>query len=202
MIKKKIAMYGGSFNPVHNGHIELTNLFINKLGLDFCLLIPTAVPPHKSNKEIISETHRLNMCKLAAQGLEKIAVSDIEIKRKGKSYTVDTLNQLKNIYPESEFYLLMGADMFLSLETWKNINEIFSLATICTIPRADDNFSQLLEYGERLKKIGAKVCILDFTVMQVSSTVIRQKIKNGDDIKKLVPKRVEEYIYDNNLYKE
>ena len=113
--QKRIAMFGGTFNPIHNAHINLALAFIKKLKLDKLLLIPTGVPPHKTDLDIIYGEHRLNMCRLAVQDYKKIEVSDIEVKRGGKSYTADTLRQLKEIYPDSEFFVIMGADMYMTL---------------------------------------------------------------------------------------
>ena len=159
---KKIAMFGGSFNPIHNAHINLATAFIKKLKLDKLLLIPTAEPPHKSDSEMVSAEHRLNMCRLASEDIKKIEVSDIEIKREGKSYTVDTLKQLREMYPESELYLITGADMFMTLDEWKNPEEIFSLAAICTVPRNDDDIKNLEEKEKKYREMGAQTVILDF----------------------------------------
>lgn len=199
---KKVAMYGGSFNPIHNGHMELAGLFIDRLDLDMVLLIPTATPPHKSGRYMISAEHRFKMCKIAAAGNPNIQVSDIEILRQGKSYTVDTLKELKNIYKDAEIFLLMGADMFLSLETWKNYKEILNLATICTVPRNDSDFKMLLAYDKTLKKSGGKCIIIDKPVVQVSSTQVRNAVSENKSIEKLVPKGVWEYISENCLYRE
>ena len=175
---KKIAMFGGSFNPIHNAHINLAAAFIKKLKLDKLLLIPTATPPHKSDSEMVSAEHRLNMCKLATEDIKKIDVSDIEIKREGKSYTVDTLKQLKEMYPESELYLITGADMFVTLLDWKDPEEIFSLATVCTVPRNDDDIEVLKEKEKQYNALGAKTVILDLKKSNISSSKIRKHIFN------------------------
>ena len=108
---KKIAMFGGSFNPPHIGHLELAQAFIDRLSLDKLLLIPVFSPPHKSGSEMASAQHRLNMCKLLEKYNNKIEVSDIEVIRGGSSYTVDTLKALQALYPDDELFLIIGADM-------------------------------------------------------------------------------------------
>lgn len=193
-------MYGGSFNPVHTGHIQLAKYFIDKLKLDRLLLIPDGKPPHKSDKEMISASHRYNMCMLATEGVKNIQVSDIEINRQGKSYTVDTLKQLGDIYNNNQLYLIMGADMFITLHTWKEYREIFNRAIICAVPRDADSVNTLIEYSKTLESEGLRCIISDKMMMNVSSTVIRSCIKHGKSITGMVSRTVEDYIYKNFLY--
>ena len=198
--QRKIAMYGGSFNPIHNTHINIASLFIKKLKLDKLLFIPTATPPHKSSSEIIEAEHRLEMCRLAAKGLKKAEVSDIEIKRQGKSYTADTLRELEELYPDSEIYLIMGADMFMTLLNWREPQEIFDRAVICTVPRNDDDVTVLCEMEEKYKAMGAKTVVLDMKKSDTSSTQVRRAVYDDKSISKLVCEDVEKYIYANYLY--
>ena len=197
---KRIAMFGGSFNPVHNAHMNLAAAFVKKLKLDKLLLVPTAQPPHKSGKDIASAQHRLNMCRLAAESVKKAEVSDIEIVRSGTSYTVDTLRQLRELYPESELFLIMGADMYMTLDTWKNPEEIFSLACLCTVPRNDDEAPELEEKEKQYSEMGARSVILDLKKLDISSTVIRELAYNDESFSKYVDPKVEKYIYANYLY--
>ncbi len=198
--QKKIAMFGGSFNPIHNAHINLASVFIKKLKLDKLLLIPAAAPPHKSDSEMIGADHRINMCRLAAEEHKKIDVSDIEIRRQGKSYTVDTLRQLHEQYPDSELYLITGADMFMTLLDWKEPQTIFSLATICTVPRNDDDYEILKEKEKQYSEMGAKTVVLDVKKSGISSTKIRHLIFSDESFSKYVDEKVEKYIYANYLY--
>ena len=139
----KTGVFGGTFNPVHKGHIMLAEYCMDSVGLDRIIMIPTAVPPHKISKNLASENDRLNMCELACKGKKNFSVSDIEIKRQGKSYTYETVTQLKEIYPDDHLYTIMGADMFLTLDRWKNPKIIFEKSSIITIPRDDENKSEL-----------------------------------------------------------
>ena len=198
--QKRIAMFGGTFNPIHNAHINLALAFIKKLKLDKLLLIPTGVPPHKTDLDIIYGEHRLNMCRLAVQDYKKIEVSDIEVKRGGKSYTADTLRQLKEIYPDSEFFVIMGADMYMTLDTWHEPDTIFSLATVCTVPRNNDELEQLNAKESEYSKRGCKTIILDLKKSDISATKIRKTVFNDGVITKYVDPMVEKYIYANYLY--
>lgn len=198
---KRVALYGGSFNPIHNGHVELLTLFTAELALDRCLLMPTATPPHKDAEGLVSAEHRYAMCKLAVRNMPKVQVSDIEIKRQGKSYTIDTLKAVHALYPKATLYLLMGADMFLSLHTWKNYRQILQQAVVCTIPRNADDIEKLLAYEILLQNQGGKTYVINRQVTQVSSTQVRNAVKNGQDISPLVPKDVVNYIEENKLYR-
>ncbi len=199
----KIGILGGTFNPIHSGHIELAQYCKNELSLDKILLIPTYTPPHKISKDLANETHRLNMCNLASENLEGFEVCDIEIKRQGTSYTFETLNSLKEIYPDDELYLIMGADMFLTLDKWKNPESIFANAFITAIPRNDSDKDELESYYNAvIKDMGARAVILPNNVQTVSSTFIRENIGEYNTISDLIDKKVYEYIISNNLYRK
>ena len=199
----KIGIFGGTFNPIHNGHVSLGVYCKDELSLDKLMLIPTYTPPHKSSSELAEEEHRVNMCKLATEQYGYFEVSDIEIERKGKSYTYETLNSLKEIYTEDELYLIVGADMFLTLDKWKNPQSIFKNATIVAVPRNDDDKNDLVYYYDNtIKKLGAEAIVLENPVVQVSSTYIRENIDNYQLIKSLIDSNVYEYIVKNKLYRK
>ena len=199
----KIGIIGGTFNPIHNGHTLLALYCKEKLNLDKVIFIPTYTPPHKSDKDLASEEHRLNMCNIAVKNYVDFSVSDIEIKRKGKSYTYETLTSLKEIYPDDTLYFITGADMFLTLEKWKNPVIIFDKAIIAAVPRNSSDFETLnSHYQTILRPLGATACILEEPVLSVSSTFIRENIENYDLIKSLIDRNVYEYIAKNNLYRE
>lgn len=199
----KIGVFGGTFNPIHNGHIMLAKYCKNSVGLDRVMLIPTAVPPHKISTDLASEQDRLNMCSLACKNNDGFYVSDIEIQRKGKSYTYETLAQLKRMYPDDELFLIMGADMFLTLDKWKNPKEIFKNSSIITLPRNSDGKAELEKfYKDVLIDLGAKAVILPEPVITVSSTFVRENIEDYRFLKKLIDKNVYDYIIKNNLYRK
>ncbi len=197
----RIGILGGTFNPIHSGHIKLGNYAQKELSLDKVFLIPTYTPPHKSSEHLISESHRLNMCKIASEKYSFYEVNDIEIKLRGKSYTYKTLELLNKQYPDDELFLIMGADMFLTLDRWKNPDIIFEYASIIAAPRNESNFSQMkMFYDKVLRKFGAECHILQNPVEQVSSTFIRKNIKNSDLVSHLLDADVYKYIIANNLY--
>ena len=199
----KTGVFGGTFNPVHKGHIMLAEYCMDSVGLDRIIMIPTAVPPDKISDNLASENDRLNMCKLACRGKENFFVSDIEIKRQGKSYTYETLTQLKEIYPDDHLYTIMGADMFLTLNRWKNPEIIFEKSSIITIPRDEENKHELENfYNKVLKAMGASSVILPNPVMSVSSTFIRENLDNFNLISDMLDKGVYDYIIKNNLYRK
>lgn len=193
-------MFGGSFNPIHIGHIQLAKAFVKRLELDKVLVIPTFIPPHKQCDNSVSPADRLEMCRLAVKDLPFAEVSDIEIRRGGASYTYLTLEELSEKYRNDELFLITGADMFMSIHSWKHPEIIFSLATICGVPRNNDDIKDLERQAGYLKTLGAKTEILDMSLMAVSSTEVRNKIKSGEDFSMLVVPEVENYILKNKLY--
>ena len=197
---KRIGIFGGSFNPVHNAHTNLAAAFVKKLKLDKLLIIPTAIPPHKVCDNTVDADHRLNMCRLAFEAVKKCEVCDIEIKRQGISYTADTLTQLKAIYPDSEFFLIMGADMFMSFDTWHEPEKIISMAALCAVPRNEDDVSALSEKEKEYRARGAVTVILDMKKSDISSTMVRKLVFDDGSFSKYVDPNVEKYIYANYLY--
>ncbi len=197
----KTGIFGGSFNPIHNGHIELAKKFFNKLELDRLFIVPTYIPPHKSMKDYIFPDQRFEMCSLAVKGIDGFEVSNIEIKRHGASYTYLTLKELHSLYPDDELYLLTGADMFMTLHEWKKPEVIFELSTVCGVSRNDDDTAVLEKQAEYLRSLGARTVVLDAEIMTVSSTEIRNRVKNGEDISELVDPKVKRYIKEHNLYR-
>ena len=196
----RIAMFGGSFNPVHNGHIMLAQAFTERLHLDKILIVPSFISPHKAGDSAVTPFQRLEMCRAAFSGIPGAEVSDIEIKRKGRSYTYLTLEELSVIYSGAELFLITGADMFMTIHKWKNPEVIFRKAVICGVPRNEDNIEALKKQAEQLTALGARTEILDAGIVTVSSTMIRERVRSGEDISSLVPEAVAAYIRENRLY--
>lgn len=193
-------MFGGSFNPVHNAHTEFAEAVIKSENLDAMYIVPTYSSPHKLDFNMASPEHRFNMCKIAFKNVKNTQVSDIEIKRRGTSYTCDTLRKLKNFHPNDRLFLVVGADMYVTLQSWKNPEDIFKIAEIITFPRNDDNYGKLIEHSKKLAELGAKTKVLNKPVMFLSSTDIRQNIKNRSFVKEHLNSDVYEYIVNNKLY--
>ena len=197
----KVALFGGTFDPIHNGHIALCEGFAQALGLDRVLLMPTAHPPHKLKTEMASAPHRLYMCELAAKRHPFIRVSNLEIRRGGASFTADTLDELHRRHPDTEWYLITGADMFLTLGTWFRFPDIAKMATLCAAPRGDVTKEALTAYADTLEATGARCIVTDIHAPDVSSSRIRAQIRAGDDTwKTAVPAAVVEYIESHDLY--
>lgn len=196
----RIGLMGGTFNPPHMGHINAARAAKEGLSLDRLILVPTGTPPHKEMAEHSATTaERFEMTCIAAKMLGA-DVSNVEIERKGKSFTVHTLHEMCKKYPDDELWLIMGTDMFLTLETWFCYEEIFSLACIAVIPREDDDNEKLLVYSEKLKeKYGAKTRVLKAEALTVSSTELRIE-KNRKSLQKFLPPEVYHYIIRKKLY--
>ena len=202
MRKKRIGIYGGTFAPPHKGHIKAARHFIKCAKLDELLITVTYTPPHKQVKGDAEPYQRLEMARLAFGKIKKAVVSDYEIEKKGVSYTKDTLRHFKT--EENELYLLVGDDMFLTLDEWRAPEEIFALCTVVCFPRDDDG--EILEKIKKKKseyeeKFSARIMTPVYPPYEMSSTEIRDDIKNGRDISKKVPKEVKEYINEHGLYR-
>lgn len=197
----KTGIYGGTFNPIHKGHLHIVEAFRKGLGLDRVLLIPTRVPPHKAAPDLASPQDRFAMCQLAIQGQPWLELSDMEMRREGKSYTAETLEELSALYPQDQFYLLMGEDMFLTLGCWYRPETIFSLASVCTAPRSVHGMDALREKALEYTGTFHARCFLDhIPYLPISSTQVRQAVARGEDVASLVPEAVARYIRERGLY--
>ena len=204
----KIGIYGGTFNPPHLGHITAAKAVFELLGLDRLLLIPAGIPPHKAMPEgSASAEQRLEMTRLAGEQLglgSKVQVLDLELKREGRSYTADTLAVLKEQYPEDELWLLMGTDMFLTLQAWKDPEKILGLAGIAAFGRTEEDTEELFSVQrEYLCKTYPQARIFTLTipgVVDISSTELREKLAKGEGSRFLAP-AVYGYILREGLYR-
>ena len=200
----KIGIYGGTFNPPHNGHITAAQAAVKRLGLEKLLLIPDKIPPHKELPTgSANEQQRYEMTVLASAKLGKLAeVTDMELRRPGKSYTSDTLRELREKYPDDELYLLMGSDMFLSFQFWHEPEAICSLAHLAAFSRLKEGEAEIFAAQKRTleQKYGARVdIIVNENVIELSSTDVREALKDGKG-KGLTPMAVYGYIQREQLY--
>lgn len=196
----KIGIFGGTFNPIHKGHLHLASGALAYLELDKVLFMPTNKPPHKKVSDLADTEHRINMCKLATRSDPRFEVSDIEFTRGGVSYTVDTLRELKKIYPDDRLYFLMGSDMFLTMLSWREPEEIFKMTSLAAIARGHEEKEKLEEYAEVLKSYGADCAVADIRPMPMSSTRVRAEILFGGAGRDVVDTKVYDYIWQNSLY--
>jgi nicotinate-nucleotide adenylyltransferase len=193
-------MYGGTFDPPHIGHVYACKSFLEAYSVDKIYIVPTLIPPHKSRSSSVNAEMRLEMAKLAFEGISKnVEISNIEIMRQGKSYTADTLKQFKDMGAD-QIYLLCGTDMFVTLDMWYNPKYIFEAATVVCIRRESDlKMTSLIEEKSAFykEKFGAKVEFIYKDAVEISSTDLRNTPSN---LKELVPQSVYEYIKKNKLY--
>ncbi len=200
-MKKQIGIFGGTFNPPHIGHVRAANTLMRVLHLDRLIIMPTYIPPHKERQSDDSPHDRLSMCELAFSG-DNIEVSDYEIRKKGKSYTYITLSE--HAGEDKELTFLCGTDMFLSLDSWKNPDIIFSLARIALIRREASSYSDELAISAKMKeysrKYSADIVEIRTSPYDISSTEIRQAYSSGQRNVCGVQSCVEEYILQNSLY--
>ncbi|EFE86766.1 nicotinate (nicotinamide) nucleotide adenylyltransferase [Fusobacterium periodonticum] len=186
----RIAIYGGSFNPMHIGHEKIVDYVLNNLNMDKIIIIPVGIPSHRENNLEQSDT-RLKICKEIFKGNKKIEVSDIEIKSEGKSYTYDTLLKLMDLYGENnEFFEIIGEDSLKSLKTWKNYEELLKICKFIVFRRKDDKNIQIDKEFLNNKNI----IILENEYYDISSTEIRNMVKNNEDISAFVNKKVKKLI--------
>ena len=190
---KKLGIFGGTFNPIHHGHLIIAELTKQYLKLDRILFIPSVRPPHKTPEAIISFDHRAAMVRSAIAGNDPFTFNDIE-KAFNLSYTVDTMAKLKEQFADAEFYLIIGSDSFLALDTWKAPEQLIRQAKLAVFPRANFDASR----AER--KFLDRAVILPMPVVEISSSWVRARIKKGQSIRYLVPAEVETYIGENKLY--
>lgn len=193
---KKIGIFGGSFNPPHNGHLLLAERVCEELTLDKVLFVPAAIPPHKIGaSDLAPDTDRMEMLLKAIAGNKYFDISTLELDREGVSYTVDTLRTMESSFPGAEFYFLMGADSLAEFHTWKDTDIICSIADLVVMPR-EHFLSQDIPSALR-----SHVRIVHAPVIEISSTEIRKRVHEGKPIRYYVPREVAEYIEENNLYK-
>lgn len=196
----RVGILGGTFNPPHLGHLVCAQEAYLQLGLQRVMLMPARIPPHKPVEDEPGVEHRLELCRRAAAGDERFAVSDLEVRRSGTSYTVDTLKELQSQAPDNELFLIVGGDVAEGLTRWREPEEVLSLATLAVAKRrgtsraAVDGALQQLRGGElaeffQMPRIG------------VSSTMIRRRVRAGEPIRYLVPDAVAGYIEGHQLYR-
>lgn len=195
----KLCVFQGTFNPIHNAHLGAAKYIIEKLHYDKVIFIPAFRPPHKDYKENYS-IHRLNMVKLALEGNPHFIVSDIEFKRCDTSYTYMTICELyKSFAVEGKIKFIIGTDAFKRIESWYNADELKKLVDFIVFIR-ENNFNP--EEFINLKEKGYSFEFMPMEFNDISSTEIRERIKDGRSVTGLVPEKVEEYIKENELYKD
>lgn len=190
-MRMRVGIFGGTFNPIHFGHLVLAQQAYEKLKLDKVIFIPSFQPPHKKSPNITSAFHRYNMVRLAIEKNRRFEISDIEIKRRGRSYLIETLKQLRKKYPKAKLFFISGSDVSDQIYKWKSIKEILNLSKFVLAKRP----------GYRLKKYNKNISVISITELDISSSMIRRKIDTGQSVRYLMPMRVYNYIKQKRLYR-
>ena len=199
---KRVAILGGSFNPMHSGHAAMLNAARDVLKPDELWLMPAKKPPHKPSYEYVDDADRLLMLKAYAEDYEDVFVNDTELSMEGFTYTANTMQLLKEKYPDNSYIFLIGADSAANFHNWFRPDIIIGNAELGIFARNDTGISELEKIVEELKtKLGGNYHIIDFTPVDVSSTEIRELVKEGKSIEGLVPEKVRKYIVDKGLYR-
>ena len=198
----KIGLMGGTFDPIHYGHLLAAEVARWTFALDKIIFIPAAVPPHKADrKKITSASCRLAMTGQAIASNPHFYLSDLELKRQGPSYTVDTVREIKRLYPQNQIYFITGADAIMEILTWNRVEELMSLAYFITATRPGFKLERLWDYLQNFPW-KERVQIMEIPGLAISSTEIRQRVQAGQPVKYLVPEAVENYIYQQKLYQD
>lgn len=201
---KKVGVLGGTFNPIHNGHILLANKALKEFDLDFILFVPTGLPPHKSTKDLASKKDRLKMAAIAIKDNKRFKLSGIEISRGGYSYAIDTFSRLKKkLGQKTKLYYVMGLDSINSILSWKRPLELFKMCEFIVATRPGSKirtFKRLIKFPP-LAINKDKISVIEVK-KAVSSTEIRSRIRSGISVSKLVQPEVEKYLLENSIYQK
>ena len=216
---QRLGILGGTFNPIHLGHLAAAEEVRDRLKLEKVIFIPSFLPPHKIDEDIPSAVQRQEMIRLAIRGNAHFTVSDMEIRRGGRSYTVDTIEALQQTHPGAELYFLTGLDSFLEIRTWKDWDRLLTLCSFVVLSREGYRFRDIARLGmvnvpeQELSALDARekdqvvitgesrpVYLERIPFYDISSTDIRTRVREGQSIKYRLPEAVEHYIIENKLY--
>ena len=190
---KRIGILGGTFNPIHIGHLTIAQMVHEQLKLDKVIFVPSNLPPHKSSKNVASSKDRFHMITLAIKGNARFKVSDFEIKKAGKSYSIETVSYFRDCFPAgTKCFFIIGNDLLPALPTWRQVNKILKIVTFVSVNRP----------GFKEKKSRIKVKSITVPGLQTSSSYVRQRITSEKTVKYLVPDDVLRYIQQKKLYKK
>lgn len=219
----RIGLLGGSFNPVHMGHLRAAEVVRESFSLNKIVFIPAAVNPLKTDEDMSNAAKRLEMLKIATEGNPCFEISDIEIKRGGNSYTIDTLTEFNNTKPGNSYYFIMGSELFSNIETWKDYKRLFDYSNFIVVRRPGtstvdmenliplelaNDFRYVKHHNNDNDKVifehssSNRLYFVTIQGFELSSTMIRDLVKKGSSIKYLVPEKLEKYIITNRIYTE
>jgi nicotinate-nucleotide adenylyltransferase len=201
---RRIGVFGGTFDPVHIGHLIMAQDALDAFALDQVLWVPSSISPHKRHAEVATPEHRLAMLGKAVAGHPAFAVSDLEVRRAGVSFTVDTMRQLQLERPGERWHFIIGSDTLQELHTWKDVEVLLGLCRFVTVVRPGAALDRSNPQALRLPDAASRRVLDDVVtghLIGVASTEIRQRVRNGQSIRYLVPAAVEAYIAEHTLYK-
>ncbi len=196
---KKIGILGGTFDPIHEGHIKLAKEAIEQFGLSEVRFLTGGIPPHKRDKEITDSNVRHKMVELATEDVEGFVADDFELSKTEYTYSVYIISEIKELHPDWDIYFIIGEDSLRDFHLWHKPEKMAKLCKLLVYPRDNRDISDLVI--SRKKEYGAEIEIIDAECMEVSSTKIREMVGKGEDITGLVPTKVIEYIKEKGLYK-
>ncbi len=197
----KIGIIGGTFDPVHYGHLLLAERFRETLQLNDIIFVPTGKSYHKAEHNVTEANVRYQMLELAIKDNPHFKISNIELKRNGNSYTCDTIRELKAKHQNAAFYFMIGTDILFSIETWKNIDWVFqNIKFLLALREGHDSYAIEKQLKHLVEDKKADITLKEFDLVNISSSKIREKVQAGKSIKYLLPLAVEEYILEHGLY--
>ncbi len=196
----RVGLLGGTFNPPHLGHLVCAQEAYLQLDLEQVLWIPARLPPHKPVDDEPGIEHRLALCGLAIDGDARFAVCDLESRREGPSYTIDTLEELHSQMPDSEFFLIVGADVAAGFAEWREPRRVLELATVAVAERPGTSRAVVEDVFGRLAD-SSKSCVFEMPEIGISSTMLRDRVRSGESTDYLMPEAVRRYIDEHHLYR-
>ena len=197
------AILGGSFNPIHKGHLKMAECAHNQFGLDDIVVMPNKTTYYKENIEFVSDENRLSMIRLAIEGMSYLSVSDMEILRGGVTHTIDTIREFERLYPGVKLYFIIGGDSLAWVDRWVSAKELLESVTFLTAVRGENDIERSKDIIRRIKSEHPKsqIELLNMEDYPVSSSGIREKIKCGEDVSDVLPDKVYDYILEHGLYR-
>ncbi|OQX92660.1 MAG: hypothetical protein B6D58_01925 [candidate division Zixibacteria bacterium 4484_95] len=187
----RLGILGGTFDPPHIGHLILAQNAFENFKLDKVLFVPAAIQPHKQKRKVSPPEVRLRLLQLALEGDDRFDISDIELKRSGPSYTIDSLRSLQKLYKGIKLYFIIGGDNISDIATWKDPDKIFEIADVVAVLRPDSQFEGPFK---------DRITLFNMPQIEISSSEIRKLVGQGKSVKYLVPDKVEKYIRENRIY--
>lgn len=190
-----IAIFGGTFNPFHIGHYQILKVLCETVWIDKVLVMPDKLPPHKDCDFLASDEDRIHMCKIVCEDFDKAEPCLVEFKREGRSYSIDTILLLKNLFPNDNFYFVCGGDMIATLDQWKSWQDLIKETSFIAFSRIGT--PDFENHVERMRNLGAHIHIIDREITEISSSSLRQKLNRA-----MLPEKVYSYIIKRNIYNE